>query len=71
MEITEKHYFNVKEVAVYLGLSRWTIYDLVKQKKIPYIPLSKQALRFSREHIDRWMERQEVKTVKEFILKVS
>ena len=59
----EKRFMNVIEVAGYLGLSRWTIYDLVSKRSIPFIPLSRKALRFDRQKIDKWMEKKEVKTL--------
>jgi len=37
---------------------------LVRRRKIPFIPLSKKALRFDRIKIDKWMERKEVKDIK-------
>ncbi len=63
----DKRFLNIQELAVYLGLSRWTIYNLVSQRRIPFIPLSKRTLRFDREKIDKWMGRQEVKTVNDFM----
>ena len=59
----ERRYLNIKEVAAYLGLSKWTIYDLVDKRRIPFIPLSRKALRFDRFRIDKWMEKKEVGTV--------
>jgi excisionase family DNA binding protein len=57
----DKRYLKIAELAEYLGLSRWTIYDLVAARKIPFIPLSRKALRFDRIKIDKWMEKREVK----------
>lgn len=62
-----KRFLNIKELGEYVGLSRWTIYALVDKRKIPFIPLSRKALRFDRIHIDKWMEKKEVKTLKDFI----
>lgn len=63
----ERRYLTIHEVAQYVGLSRWTIYSLVKRRAIPFIPLSKQALRFDRASIDDWMSKKEVKGLKEHL----
>lgn len=64
---SEKRFLNVQELANYLGLSRWTIYSLVNKREIPFIPLSRKALRFDRGHIDKWMERKEIRTSADFV----
>ena len=57
----EKRYFNIHEVAAYLGVSRFTVYRLIDRRKIPFIPLTSKSYRFDRLRIDKWMERKEVK----------
>ena len=60
---TQKKYMNIRELAVYLCLSRITIYRMIQKRKLPFIPLSKRALRFDVQEIDRWMRKNEVKTL--------
>ena len=67
----EKRYMKVAELAEYLGLSIRTIYDLVGKRRIPFIPLSRKALRFDRQKIDRWMEKKEVKTLNEAMVNLK
>ena len=58
MEVThsiEKGYFSVAEVSRYLGVKPSTIYQWVKEGKIPHYKLCKMK-RFKREEIDAWME---------------
>jgi excisionase family DNA binding protein len=43
------------ELSEYIKISRFTIYDWVYRKKIPYIKLGKN-LRFRRELIDDWID---------------
>lgn len=62
-----KRYLTLEEVAKYLGVSRWTVYNLVNHRKMPFIALSKRTFRFDRLKIDKWMEKQEVKTLKDLV----
>jgi excisionase family DNA binding protein len=47
----------VKELSSYLGISRSTIYRLVENNEIPYIKRKGLGLRFRKEEIDHWLER--------------
>lgn len=49
-------YMSVKLLASYLGVSKWTIYDLVKERKIPFTYVGKLP-RFHKPTIDKWMEK--------------
>ncbi len=51
----ERGYLRVDEVSRYLGVKRSTIYEWVKEGKIPYYNLGKMK-RFKQEEIDVWME---------------
>lgn len=66
-----KRYLSVTEVAAYLGLSRWTIYDLVDKRRIPFIKLSRKALRFDRLRVDSFMAKHETKALSEYVAKGS
>lgn len=43
-----------EEVAVYLHVSRATVYRMVDARRIPFLRVG-GALRFSREQIDAWL----------------
>ena len=45
----------IEELSGYLKVSRFTIYDWVYRKKIPYIKLGRH-LRFKKELINIWVE---------------
>ena len=45
----------LNELSDYIKVSRFTIYDWVYRKKIPYIKLGKN-LRFRKELIDVWID---------------
>ena len=48
------------EVAVILGLSTWSVYDLVRKKAIPHIKIGKRRVLFRRTSILEWLTAQEV-----------
>ncbi|RDW17498.1 DNA-binding protein [Oceanobacillus arenosus] len=50
----EKRTMSVEDVAIYLGLHKDTIYDLVKEKKIPHIKIGGRIF-FLEEVLEKWM----------------
>jgi excisionase family DNA binding protein len=64
---SSKRFMDVHEVAKYLGVSRWMIYKLIKNRQFPFISVSKQTLRFDRFKVEKWMEKQTVKAISECI----
>jgi excisionase family DNA binding protein len=46
----------IEELSAYLKISRFTIYDWVYHKRIPYLKLGRY-LRFKKELIDEWIEK--------------
>jgi excisionase family DNA binding protein len=54
----EKRFFNVKEIATYLGLSEDTIRAWVKTGKIPFSKLGR-SVRFDLRRIDQWLKKKE------------
>ncbi|MCF6409010.1 helix-turn-helix domain-containing protein [Alkalihalobacillus sp. EGI L200015] len=54
----------VAEVAEYLGVSKDLVYQLVREKEIPHVRLSKRVLIFDRHSIDDWISDQEYKNEK-------
>lgn len=57
-----KRFYNTQEVADYIGVSKWTIYDLVTERRIPFIPVGKgRNYRFDVTAIDEWMSKKTIK----------
>lgn len=54
----EKHYFTVKEIATYLGLSPNTIRAWVKYGRIPFCKFGR-AVRFDIKKIEPWVRKHE------------
>jgi excisionase family DNA binding protein len=52
----DKTYMNVKELAGYLGVSKDTVYDLVKERAVPFTYIGRLP-RFHKPTIDKWMEK--------------
>ncbi|MFD1851402.1 helix-turn-helix domain-containing protein [Oceanobacillus bengalensis] len=50
----ERYTMTVKEVADYIGLHTDTIYDLVRENKIPHFRIGRKIL-FTKETIDNWV----------------
>lgn len=61
-----KRFFNVKEIAVYLGLSPDTIRAWVKKGRIPFSKFGK-AVRFDFQKIELWIKAKECPYTKRFI----
>ena len=51
----EKYLFDVKELAVYLGVPETWVYEHAKSGEIPCIKIGKY-LRFKKYEIDKWLE---------------
>jgi len=56
---TIKRYLNVKEAAEYLGLSRHTIYRMIKNAVIPCTSFGR-IVRFDRQRLDKWVEERSI-----------
>lgn len=54
----ERVTLNVKETAEYLGISKDSLYALVREKGVPCVRVGRRIL-FRKETIDRWMDAQE------------
>lgn len=56
---------NVNEISAYLKLRRQTIYNLVSQRRIPFIKLGRKGgrLRFDLQAINKWLEENSFKPV--------
>ncbi|MBI2094935.1 MAG: helix-turn-helix domain-containing protein [Candidatus Omnitrophica bacterium] len=49
-----------KDLAKFLGVSSWTIYGWVSQKRIPHVKIGR-LVRFDEAEILGWLEKQRVK----------
>lgn len=55
-----KRYLNTEELSGYIGKSKWWIYNKIKQREIPFIPMGRGLL-FDVKVIDAWMAQKSVK----------
>jgi excisionase family DNA binding protein len=53
-----QRWIRISEAAVYLHVSRKTIYRWVEECRIPHIRPSKGIILFDRIALDKWLERQ-------------
>lgn len=60
-----KRYLNTEELAQYLGLTKWGVYDMVSRRQIPFIKVSHKVLRFDIIKVDEWMAKKEIGTAKD------
>ena len=54
--MVEKRYYNVDEIATYLGVRPKTIYNWVHEDYIPYFKF-KRLVRFEIREIEKWMNK--------------
>jgi excisionase family DNA binding protein len=59
-----KRFLNIKEAAIYLGISHWTVRDIAGRGEIPPIKVSHKILRFDIKDIDKFMERKKLKNMR-------
>jgi excisionase family DNA binding protein len=50
----ERRLYSIKEVALYLGRSPWTIAEMVRTGKLPYVPDGKRRF-LDIEDINKWI----------------
>jgi len=56
--VTYENLMTIEELATYLKVTKRTIYDWLKNHKVPALKLVGQW-RFRRDKIDAWLEKQE------------
>ena len=61
----EKRYLSPQELSDYTGLSIFTIYLWIRQRKIPFIKKSR-LIKFDKNKIDIWFQKDEIKSVNEY-----
>jgi excisionase family DNA binding protein len=55
-----KTYLTIDELAIYIKVSKPTIYKWLAKKQIPHIRKNKRVIRFDLQKIDAFMEKHEV-----------
>lgn len=61
----EKRYLSPQELSAYTGLSVFTIYLWIRQRKIPFIKKSR-LVKFDKEKIDAWFRKDEIKSINDY-----
>jgi excisionase family DNA binding protein len=56
----DQRYFSTREAAIYLGCTTAALYHLVEERRIPFIKVGGKTLKFDRQRLDAWMQRQRV-----------
>lgn len=64
-EVAQKEILTTAEVAVYLGMTKWGIDHLCRNRAIPYYRPTGKFRYFKRTEIDEWACRNRVKTYDE------
>lgn len=59
----ERTTYKVDEIAQVLGVSRDLIYQMVRERQIPFIRIGERRIVFKRDSIERWMNEQETKNM--------
>lgn len=54
LESSEVKLINIRQCARYTGLSHFTVYTLVSQRRIPFVKLGRRTM-FNRCEIDKWI----------------
>ena len=57
-EKIEKRTYTVKEVQEMLGISRYTVYNLLKAEKFRYTKLNGGKIRISKRSFDDWLDKE-------------
>lgn len=65
MQQTVKKLLTINQLAEKLSYSVGHLYNLVNRGEIPCVKLSRKALRFDPDEIDRWIAEQDEKTRQE------
>jgi len=51
----EKEYFNIRELAEYLSISKSSLYSKVSQRELPHYKIG-HTVRFKKSEIDEWLQ---------------
>jgi excisionase family DNA binding protein len=59
----KRRLFNIEEISVYTGLSVYTLYTMVSQRRIPFVKAGRLT-KFHLKAIDAWIDRNTVMPLK-------
>ena len=65
MLLSAKNVLTIEEVALLTGLSKWHIYKLTSEARIPHYKPNARLLYFNRQEIEEWMQQNRVNTTAE------
>lgn len=63
----KSRYWNYKQLEQHLGLSRNTLYSMVRRRAIPFIRISERIVRFDPVEVDAWVESRREVTLEELL----
>jgi excisionase family DNA binding protein len=52
---------SIKDAAAYLGASVWAIRQMLRNRRLPYVPVGR-GFKIDKIDLDRWIERQKIGT---------
>lgn len=58
--LAAKNVLTIEDVAILTGLSKWHIYKLTSEARIPHYKPNARLLYFNRKEIEEWMQRNRV-----------
>ena len=61
----DRRYLSPRELSDYTGLSVYTIYLWVRQRKIPFVKKSR-LIKFDIHKIDNWFQKDEIKSIHDY-----
>ncbi len=64
MASLQKRLLSVKEAAKYLSIQPNTLYHWICRREIPFVKVGKKVVRLDIRQLDRWINKQTVKTIK-------
>lgn len=67
--LADKEYLTVKETAIYLGISKHSLYKLTQRRVFPIYKPNNKLIYIRREDIDDWISQSRRKSSKEVLKK--
>ena len=66
LRMVTPRWLTIAQAAQYTGYAKGTLYNLVSERRIPYVKKHGKTLRFDAQKLDAWMERDEVRCADDF-----
>ncbi len=60
-----RNLINKNRTCEYLDISERTLDTLMRERRIPYVKLSKRIIRFSPDGLDEWLKNEQLKQLQE------